>query len=382
MNLFTSPTTLTTVNRPEIELLLCCARTNVTPAIAERIGTLQKDCDWAYVLQVADYHRVLPLLFYNLNALDPKAVPQDVLAQLRNHFQANALRSMTLIQELLKVIDLLQERDIPVIPFKGPVLAISAYGNLALHQAGDLDLMVHEACYQKAKTLLQEQGYQMLYDGEHEAAHLQGQLWNEERKISVDLHYGIPPKELRINPETFWERSKLLTLAGKKIEAFSPEAHLLLLCVNGHKEGWNRLAKLSSLAALINTHQEIDWEKLSAWADQLKIKRIFYLGLLLANHLLGTILPEKIIQRAKADPLRRFLVEHWHERPVSEPRNGLDDLQKRSSPSESIGLRYGHLYHLAGTELLRDRVRYSLRYVKRRKSISSPMMLGTLGLLR
>jgi Uncharacterised nucleotidyltransferase len=381
MSLFASPIKPVTVVRPEIELLLCCARTSITPTTAERIRTLQKDCDWAYLLQVADRHRVLPLLFHNLNALCPKVVPQAVLTQLRNHFQANALRSMSLTQELLKVVALFQERNIPVIPFKGPVLAISAYGNLALHQAGDLDLLVHEPDYPKAKTLLLAQGYQMLYDGEHEAAHLQGQLWNEERKISVDLHYGIPPKELQLNPESFWERSQVLTLASKKIEAFSPEAHLLLLCVNGHKESWSRLAKLCSLAALMHTHQEIDWKRLSAWAEQLKLKRIFYLGLLLANHLLGAILPEKIIQRAKADPVRRFLVEHWHERLLCEPAHLPNNLRNQPLPSEPIALYHEHLYHLAGTELLLDRVRYSLRYVKKRKSISIPMMLGTLNLL-
>lgn len=375
MSSFPSPTAPVTANRPEGELLLCCARTNITPADAERIGTLQKDCNWDYVLQIADYHRVLPLLFHNLNAVAPKAVPQDVLTQLRTYFQANALRSMSLTQELLKVIDLFQERDIPVIPFKGPVLAISAYGNLALHQAGDLDLLVREEYYPKAKTLLQERGYRMLYDREHEAAHLQGQLWSEERKISVDLHYGIPPKELKLSQEAFWERSQRLTLAGKKIEAFSPEAHLLLLCVNGHKESWNRLAKLCSLAALINAHPEIDWERLSTWAEELKIKRIFYLGLLLANHLLGAIVPEKIIQRAKAAPVRRYLIEHWSERLLCAPMPELDDRQHRPFPP------HYHLYHMAGTELLRDRVRYSLRYVKKRKGVSIPMLLGTLGLL-
>jgi hypothetical protein len=371
-----------TVTRPEIELLLCCARRNVTSATADRIVTLQKDCDWAYLLQVADRHRVLPLLFHNLNAICPKMVPQAVLTQLRNHFQANALRSMFMTQELLKVVDLFQEGNIPVIPFKGPVLAISAYGNLALHQAGDLDLLVHAPDYPKAKTVLLERGYQMLYDGDHEAAHLQGQLWNGERKISVDLHYGIPPMELQINPAPFWERSQDLTVAGKKIQAFSYEAHLLLLCVNGHKESWNRLAKLCSLAALINAHhQKLDWERLSTWAEELKIKRIFYLGLLLANHLLGVILPEKIIQRAKSDPVRRFLVEHWSERLFCEPAHLPNDLQNQPFPLEPTALHHYHLYKLAGTELLLDRVRYSIRYVKKRKSISIPMLQGTLGLL-
>jgi Uncharacterised nucleotidyltransferase len=41
---------------------------------------------------------------------------------------------------LLQVVDLFSREGIPVLPFKGPTLAMAAYRNLALREFVDLDL--------------------------------------------------------------------------------------------------------------------------------------------------------------------------------------------------------------------------------------------------
>jgi hypothetical protein len=115
---------------PEIELLLCCARTQPSPEIGQQIQTLaQQSLDWSYLLQTAARHSVLPLLYQNLKTLCPEAVPKPVLSELRNFFHTNAAHNLFLTQELLKILKLFQDNDIPAIPFKGPVLAVSVYGN-------------------------------------------------------------------------------------------------------------------------------------------------------------------------------------------------------------------------------------------------------------
>jgi hypothetical protein len=308
------PQVSSTGMRLEIELLLCAARTYLNPPTAQRLSTLLKeDIDWTYLIQIATCHKVMPLLYQSLSTIGSEAVPPEILAQLHDHFRRNTMQNLFLTQELLKLLEQFKEKNIPVIPYKGPVLAASAYGKLSLRQSGDLDLLVSAQNYPQAKALLLEQGYQMVLDSKHEKAHLQAQLWNEKLRVSVDLHYGIPPKDLRLNPERFWESLQTLSLNDKKIQVLSPEAHLLILCVDGHKESWNQLFKLCGVAAIIYAHPAMDWGKLIAWAEQLSMKQILYMALLLANELLGTILPEEILQRAKASLVRRFLVKHWRE---------------------------------------------------------------------
>jgi hypothetical protein len=40
------------------------------------------------------------------------------------------------------------------VPFKGPALAVQAYGDLSLRQYDDLDLLIHEADVPRAYQLL------------------------------------------------------------------------------------------------------------------------------------------------------------------------------------------------------------------------------------
>jgi hypothetical protein len=123
----------TAATRSEVELLFCCTRTHIDSEIAERIRTLlQQDIDWAYLIQTAAQHGIIPLLYQSLNTTCPEAVTKANLAQLRNYFHTNAQRNLFLTKELLKLLNLFESRSIPAIPFKGSVLAVSAYGNLSL----------------------------------------------------------------------------------------------------------------------------------------------------------------------------------------------------------------------------------------------------------
>lgn len=336
--------------RPEIELLLCCARTQIDPMTVECIKLLvQQDIDWTYLIQTSARHGVMPLLYRSLNATCPELVPKPILSQLRNFFHTNAQHNLLLTQELLRLLNLFQEHEIPAIPFKGPVLAASVYGNLARRQFGDLDILVHERDYQQAKELLLSQGYRMLYDSEHEANCLQAQLWHTEQQLSVDLHYGIPPKPLQLEQEALWECLASLSLAGTTIQVFSPEAHLLVLCVDGYKECWHKLSRICDLAAMIG-NQELDWERLRELARKLKLERILSLGLLLTSELLEAPLPEKIWSRVEANSAIRGLAARLQK-----------DLFSEENPqSHPFSLWTIALYHLYLSECQPDRLRYWL----------------------
>src|SRR5918994_94858 len=119
--------------RPEIELLLSCAATYQDPQAADRIrALLQEEVDWEYLLRMAYRHRTAPLLYWNLNAVCPQAVPKTALYQLRDHFHANNLRNLFLTRELLRLLNLFAAHGVSAVPFKGPALASLAYENLAL----------------------------------------------------------------------------------------------------------------------------------------------------------------------------------------------------------------------------------------------------------
>ena len=125
---------------PEAELLLCCARIRMDSKNAARITVLlRQELNWDYLLTLAQYHGVLPLIYWHLRATWPEAVPAVSLDDLRDHFHANAQYNLLLTGALLKLLRLFEAHNIPAMPFKGPVLTAMAYGNITLRQFSDMD---------------------------------------------------------------------------------------------------------------------------------------------------------------------------------------------------------------------------------------------------
>ncbi len=144
----------------EIELLLACSRPQIENANPDRIcRLLQEEINWDWMIKAARDHGVWPIMYHNLKAVCPEAVPQEVLSNLRKGYLSNALRNLMLTRELLRIIEDFQKHGIEAVPFKGPTLAQLAYGDITLRQFSDLDIMVHKHDVLKAKELLISRGY-------------------------------------------------------------------------------------------------------------------------------------------------------------------------------------------------------------------------------
>ncbi len=148
------------LDRPETELLLCCARISSDSSRAEQLrALLHKDLDWAVLRRIAHQHGVVPLVYWRLSNTCPEAVPTAVLDRLRGDIHANSLRNLSLTRELLRLLNLFEAQGIFAIPYKGPALAAFAYGNLALRQFADLDILVRKHDVPRAKEVFISAGY-------------------------------------------------------------------------------------------------------------------------------------------------------------------------------------------------------------------------------
>lgn len=346
------------VDRPGAELLLWCARisTESEKRVARVRALLGKELDWPYLLATAVPHGMMPLLYWHLNATCPDAVPKAVMDRLRERFHDNTRRNLFLTGELLRLLDLFEARGIPVVPYKGPTLAASVYGNVALRQFYDLDILVQKQDVPRAKELLVTSGYRPEYQltGAQEAAFLRYEcehsLTRDDGASIVELHWEINPKHLSfpLDTEGLWERLEPIELGGKSVPTFSPEDLLLILCVHGSKHRWERLAWIRDVAGLIEAHQGMEWERVTRQANALGGSRMLSLGLLLARDLLGARLPERISQRAQADPVVGALAADVRERLLWEA-DGLPGIFEESM---------FHPFRLRMRERLRDRVLY------------------------
>lgn len=335
------PKSLTVETTLENEILLCCARTYMDVNDVERLRILLPlNIDWEYLIETATHHGLMPLLYWNLNTICPELVPKTSLAQLKNSFCANVCHNLALMSELLEILDFLALHEIPAIPFKGISLAVSIYGNIALRQFGDIDILVDESNGNKAKELLASQKYQLV---DKLLITQQGMT-----PITLDLQWRITRREFGINLdfEDLWQRKQSLTLVGTKITTLSPEDLLLLLCIHGSKHLWERIIWICDIAELIRVHSYLDWEKVIKQASKKGCQRMLFLGLLLANTLLKTTLPIPLLQRINADSIAQFLVIQITERLFS-------TVEKSASyRGES------NIFFIRMRERLQDRIRF------------------------
>lgn len=301
------------VTRPEFELVACCARTHLEPTVAGRVRSLlEAGVDWDVVVQLARQHGISSLLFHHLNSHFAAYLPAAVHNLLRDEFRDNARLNLYLTGELLRLLDRLEASGIPAVPYKGPVLAATAYGNLSLRLFGDLDLLVREQDVAKLKQLLLTWGFQQtwphtLLTADQEALHLRYhcvyQFTRDEGNVVVEAHWNLTPSyfSFAFDFDQHWSRLKSVNVAGKSIRSFAPEDLLLILSVHGAKHGWERLIWVCDIAQIVRTGRDLDWSRALRLAGRLGAKRMLLLSLFLAHELLAVDLPRDIMAAIDED---------------------------------------------------------------------------------
>ncbi len=312
----------------EQRLLLCCSRTSIDAVTSERLdGLLREPLDWNYLLEISQWHGVLPLLYWNLKDSRAELVPPEYLKELRGRFQSNVARNILLTGELSRIVKLFTSEGVDVIPYKGPALAVAAYGHLSLRRFVDLDIMVRKRDVLRAKELLIALGYNANppLTQTQEAIMLRTQhnlpFARDEGRVLVELHWEVTAKKFSsaFDPERMWTRLETVTLGGETFKTLAKQDLLLALCVHGTKHCWGRLAWISDIAELCAPQHEIDWPQVVAEASTTGEERMLYLGLHLAQTLLGARLPDEIRSTAAVDPHVLSLARDVHGRLFAAP---------------------------------------------------------------
>jgi hypothetical protein len=340
----------------EVELLLCCARTRISPEMSQRIReAAQKEIDWVQFIRLAMRHDTLALTYWNLHRICPELVPSGVLEPLRARYEAGAAESRLLAEELVNILGVLDSQGIPAVPYKGAALAVRLYGYLSLRGFGDIDIVVCEREVLRARRLLIDRGYaperveindlnQFLREN-HELL-----LYRGDGKVRLDLHWRCISRSacLAGDPERFVQHLETVSIAGVEVRSLRRETYLLLLSMHAAKHQWVQLKLICDIAEILAV-PDLDWEYVLREADDLGVKRALGTGLLLAQGLLGAAVPPKLGQDLKIDRTANALAAQARTRLFEEP-------------GERWGLKGGIISQIELRERLRDRTKIFLRY--------------------
>jgi len=345
--------------RPEEKLLLLALRCDVNDRAGEDMTVLPgRPIDWPRLVEMASGHGVMPLLYRAFRKNYAHLVPREILSQFRLAYQNNTAWNLLLTAELQKIVNRLESNGIPCIPYKGPALAAQLYGDIALRQFGDLDILVRRRDVLKSRDLIAAMGYEATTDLEGAQALAFKQAYNEiimvrgDGHVYLELQWEVVPWNFcfSLGELDIWSRRRPSVTKDMRFDVLPPEELFLILCVHGAKDFWSRLIWVCDAVKLISRHPELKWKRLTGLADRTGGLRMLLVGLRLARDLFGTILPGDIEKMIEADPMVGRLTRWTKDRLCGLDESPLDFYKKCA-------------FYFRIRERARDRVEYLFRMI-------------------
>jgi hypothetical protein len=312
-----------------MQLLLDLLRSSLEDSARqpESLDRKRADVDWPAFVQLARHHHIVPLVSESLRAasVDP---PSDTVSELEQESEINARLALRQTAHLIDLGKLLDAESIQAIVLKGTTLALRAYGNLALRQHGDVDVVVTSSDIDRAVAVLVQNGYdlrlQYTTDAPACAAYREvaadlrlgrgrrqnqssaedgfdhprlAKRWKVFRGLGneltfyaarhgvVDLHWK-PFRNDEFFPLDLWSNSTTLSINGVNFRVLAPEAELLYLVAHGAGHGWMHLKWLVDLPHLI-ARANVDLEAVARTAKKAGLDVMLGSALYLCQELFG-----------------------------------------------------------------------------------------------
>lgn len=319
----------------ELRLLLLCARVVPSESGQEAIRRLLAgEMDWTRFARKAVDHGLASLAAHQLLHTAPAAVPGDILAAFQALIEETRRKNRALFDELVRLVEALANDGIEAMPFKGPILAIEAYGDLGRREFRDLDFLVRDADLPATIAILDRLGYERtgsLTAAQFDLIHrLQGQeiIFGQASGTAVEPHTRLTSLKmaLDIDHAALWLRARRSELDGHPLLIMAPEDTLLLLAIHGGKEVWWNLKWVCDIAAFVASHPQLDWSAVVERARAQGCLRMVYLAASLAHGYFDTSIPDDVMMAARSDPaigrMVSSIVEQWRgDEPISSPSN-------------------------------------------------------------
>ncbi len=222
-------------------------------------------------------------------------------------------------------MDRLSALGIDVLPYKGLALAELEYGDIALRQAGDIDLLTHPQDLPRIRGAVRELGYtpHLNLSQAEERAYLKSgyecAFDGDAGPNLLEVQWAIQPRFYAIDfdMEGLFRRAATVTVAGQAMKTPSLEDSLLILSAHAAKHVWGRLVWLCDLARIMS-RPTLNWNWIESQATALGISRIVRVSTILANRMLGAAIPPAAQAKLGEDPATLPLVDEIQSLIVSE----------------------------------------------------------------
>jgi hypothetical protein len=288
------------IDSVEWKVLLAASAPDPSESELARILSLVREeqlVDWEKLLGLADLHGTVPLLYQNLERLRDLA-PSSTMEELRKFCETNVRKALFLARELIRIVDCLEPLGIEAIPYKGLVMSEQYYGDMALRQAGDIDLFVRKKDVARVKNAVRDLGYTVRVpipenaEKDYIATGYEYTFDSPAGKNVLEVKWALQPRfySVDFDMEGLFKRAQSVMVAGRQVKTLAPEDLLLVLSIHAAKHVWGRIIWLRDIAQILR-RENLNWKWVQASARRLGIERILHITLLLANRFMGAAIP-------------------------------------------------------------------------------------------
>lgn len=287
--------------------LCLCARPVRNERDRRRLRDECTGVSWPVRLERAGLHGMMGVMYDRLSRHAADLVPAAVMHLMKREASAVQVRNLRMMHELLRMGQWFHDARLPLITFKGPLLAQAYYGNLAFRQFGDIDVLVPPDRLSEAWSILQDHGYhcrrQLSVEQAKDCARADLGREFEKGGVTVEVHGQLLNRALtfRLHADAVWERATPTTMGAPGLYELAPTDLLLYLCAHGAKHHWSRLLWASDVARVLNHHPDLDWTTARQRARTIGSLRTLLLGVALAQRWFSVAVPTGAERDIRAD---------------------------------------------------------------------------------
>ncbi len=267
-----------------------------------------ENLNWESVLSLAGMHRVRPVLNKAISAQKNSIeIPDKIVEKLTQHHHRIGHENILNARELIRLITVLQEKGVEVIPYKGVVLAHEAYNDIGLREMSDIDFLINLNDFPVIKETLLNRDY---VPSKHIPEEFESIFFRQNFEYNFDLYVGNR-RQFHVEPhwkigfrrwQTDLDIHDIVGLTSKRaffgteIHMLTPEGFLLTTCLHhGGEDRWNSLKYICDVAAILFMFKEdMNWELLLKESGRFKVTNIVLLGIGTAVSIFDAPVPEDV----------------------------------------------------------------------------------------
>ncbi|MCZ7645164.1 MAG: nucleotidyltransferase family protein [Planctomycetota bacterium] len=292
-----------------LDAMACTAREERLKRIRERVG--ERAPEW---LAFGERNRVGPLVAHAiLDALGPNDPARD---DARRIHDAEAERMRVMMGELDAVAARLAKDGIKVVALKNAGIARGLFPCAACCPMGDVDLLVDPVRFKEAHAGVLDCGFKLDTRAEFIGSELEagikhgGTEYLKQRgphTVWFELQWR-PVAGRWIRPEQEPKAADLLAravpVAGSAVHLLAPADNLLQVCLHTTKHSYARAPglRLHTDVDRLAHYAPPDWDAFVAAAGSLTVKTACYFALALAEALLRSEIPDRVLAALAPDP--------------------------------------------------------------------------------